>query len=193
MNQLTITRNLLLTAVCVFGALHAHAQTRSFEIETDPVNFFSNGYNFNFGYSMPHWAVRLVSYKTELPEALHGNDDFVQNMIGFAVDVDYYIKENNNGLFLGPVILYSRDELISPQGIKQNNDQFSLGARVGYRIMPFRAQRDQLQGFYFTPFFSPFYTIADDKEFADGTRFAYKQVQWWGGIHLGWRINVDNK
>lgn len=182
---------LLLALMCTM--MHAQGQTRSFEIETDPLNFFSNGYNFNFGYAVPYCAFRLVSYKTELPESLHGNDGFTLNMIGFAVDVDYYLKEKNNGVFFGPVILYSKDELINALRQKINNDQLSLGVRLGYRIMPFKKQRDKLSGFYFTPFVSPFYTIADDKVFTDGSRFAYKQVQWWGGVHIGWRINVTNR
>jgi hypothetical protein len=174
----------------LFGVKHSNAQTKSFEFETDPTSFFTNGYNFNFGYSIPHWAIRLVPYKTELPEFIHGNKDFKQNMLGVAFDLDYFFKENNNGLFVGPVVIYSKDEIENSYKQKINNDQLLAGLRIGYRIMPFKKQRENLNGFYFTPFIAPFYSSANDVAFTNGNSFEYKQFQFWGGIHLGYRINT---
>lgn len=181
------------TFLLLFGVKNSIAQTKSFEIETDPTSFFSNGYNFNFGYSIPHWAIRLVPYKSELPEFLHGNNDYKQSMIGVAFDLDYFLEESNNGFFIGPVVIYSRDELEAPNNIKMNNEQFLAGLRLGYRIMPFKMQQENLNGFYFTPFLSPLYTFAEDVSFGNGNTFAYKQFQIWGGIHIGYRINTEKQ
>ncbi len=188
MKKSVVVTAFLLTVICVNRSL---AQTSSFEIETDPISFFSKGYNFNFGYSIPHWAIRLVPYKTELPESLHGNKDFKQTMLGVAFDIDYFIKANNIGFFVGPVVIYSKDEIENKQTVKITNDLLLTGIRVGYRIMPFKKQREQLRGFYFTPFFAPLYTFANDVAFQNGTSFDYKQVQFWGGVHIGYRINAS--
>lgn len=183
----------IIVCMAVFLLLQARnsdAQSKCFEMETDPTSFFSNGYNFNFGYSIPHWAVRLVPYKTELPESLHGNTGLKQNMIGVAFDLDYFFNQNNNGLFVGSVVLYSKDELENSNKQKIANDQLSTGFRIGYRIMPFKKQRESLNGFYITPFIAPFYTSAADVVFTNGNSFEYKQFQFWGGVHLGYRINT---
>ncbi len=188
MKKSVVVTILLFTFICVNRSL---AQTNSFEIETDPISFFSKGYNFNFGYSIPHWAIRLVPYKTELPESLHGNKDFKQTMLGVAFDLDYFFKPNNIGLFVGPVVIYSKDEIENKQFQKITNDMLLTGIRVGYRIMPFKKQREQLSGFYFTPFFAPLYTVANDVAFQNGGTFEYKKVQFWGGVHIGYRIRTS--
>jgi hypothetical protein len=188
MNKMIIVTTAFLLLI---GVKNAHAQTKSFEIETDPTSFFTNGYNFNFGYSIPHWAIRIVPYKTELPEFIHGNTDFKQNMLGVACDLDYFFKENNNGLFVGPVVIYSRDEIENISKERITNDQFLAGLRLGYRIMPFKMQQENLHGFYLTPFIAPFYSFANDVAFANENSFEYKQFQFWGGIHLGYRINTQ--
>lgn len=190
MNNIIITITALLM---LFGVTNSNAQTKSFEIETDPSSFFTNGYNFNFGYSIPHWALRLVPFKTELPEFMHGNKGFKQNLLGVSFDLDYFFKENNNGLFVGPVLLYSRDEIEKTASEKISNNLIGTSLRIGYRIMPFKKQRELLDGFYFTPFISPFYIISNDVAFTNGSSFQYKQFQFWGGIHLGYRINIQKK
>jgi hypothetical protein len=98
---------------------------------------------------------------------------------------EYFFKENNNGLFVGPVVIYSKDEIENSYKQKINNDQLLAGLRIGYRIMPFKKQRENLNGFYFTPFIAPFYSFANDVAFTNGNSFEYKQFQLWGGIHLG--------
>lgn len=190
MKKIIITITALLT---LFGTSNSHAQTKSFEIESDPTAFFSKGYNFNFGYSIPHLAIRLVPYKTELPEFIHGNKDFKLDMLGVAFDLDYFFKENNNGLFVGPVVIYSKDEIENNYKQKITNDELLAGLRIGYRIMPFKKQRENLNGFYFTPFIAPLYTFAKDVTFTNGNSFEYNQFQFWGGIHLGYRINTQKQ
>lgn len=187
------TKLLGITAfLMLFGIQFTNGQTKSFEIETDPISFFTNGYNFSFGYSTPHWAVRLVPYKTDLPEWQHDNEGFNYGLIGVSLELNYFFKENNIGLFVGPVAYYSRDEIKSPLGQTKNNDQFLTGLTIGYRIMPFKDNREHLNGFYFTPFFSPVITISNDVIFPEGNSFEYEPIQLWGGIKLGYRINISN-
>lgn len=103
-----------------------------------------------------------------------------------------FFKEKNNGLFVGAVVIYSKDELENRAKQKIIYDQLLTGVRIGYRVMPFKKQRANLNGFYFTPFVAPLYAFANDVSFANGNSFEYRQFQFWGGIHLGYRINTSN-
>jgi len=182
---------IILTVLIVSSSItHLKAQTKSLEIETDPTSFFNGGYNFNLGYSIPHWAFRLTSVKAVVPEFSHGNEGFDQEMLGVAFNLDFFVKENNNGFFLGSVSVYSKDELTNPVKNKLTNEQLSFGLRTGFRIMPFKKQKENQNGFYITPFISPVFVLSNDAIFIDNSSFKYKSFQIWGGVHVGWRINV---
>lgn len=181
-----------LAIVTLFFPDGIFAQTKSLEVETDPTSFFTGGYNFNLGYSFSNIAIRLTAVRAEVPKTVHGNEGFNQKMTGVAFNFDYFLKETANGFFLGTVTMYGNDEIANSHEEIKVTSKLALGVRTGFRLMPFRKQRENSDGFYLTPFISPVFVFANDVEYSQNELFEQKSFQLWGGIHLGWRFNLSN-
>ena len=168
----------------LYGANYSKAQNKSFEIETDPTSFFYKRSNFNFRFSVLHWAIRLVPFKSKLPEFIHGIQDLKQNMIGVAFDHAYSFKENINELFVDPVLRHSKDGLENNVEQKIFNKEFLVALRIGYRINSFKMQRESSNGFCLPSSIDLLNTYSIDVAPANGNFLEYKQFQNRVGVHV---------
>lgn len=164
------------------------SQRYQFEIETDLGILSQGGYEITFGNNWRHLGIHLSHNRADVPEFIHNQDNFLQTSTSLEIMIDYFLRADNQGWFAGPVFLHTEDEIAyEPTGNSLHQDYLYFGARVGYRWLPFRNQRQLNKGLMLTVFFQPMFNTADDLRIS-GQTFEYRNFSPFGSLHLGWKF-----
>jgi hypothetical protein len=83
-------------------------------LETDPFDFFLDGYGIVVGdrpAQIPNWRLALATFALDLPQFLVELDDANQGFgmridHGFGATGSYYFSEESGGFYVGPTVGY---------------------------------------------------------------------------------------
>jgi hypothetical protein len=163
-----------------------------FEIETDPFYILLLGASLDVAIARPHWRLQALPFTIQPPQFFHGNDGFTQRLVGVSLDLDTFPVNPAHGLFLGPVVTFTRDRIErTASGNATWVSHLTMGLRLGYRWFPFASSSErssgEVRGFYLSPFVAPLVNVAQDAVL-DGARFHERRFSFFGSMHAGWRF-----
>lgn len=159
----------------------AHAQ---WEVETDPFVYLVDGYSAHLAYRLPleRFRLQLGVFGADVPEWLHGNDDFELRTRGTTLKVDYFFSSDMNGFFIGLDSEYSRSRYrLKETGETEYQEGVGLGPRVGYRFV-------YGENLYVTPWVSVRYLFNAEDVTIDDSRFESDRYSIFPTAHIGWRF-----
>ncbi|MEX0685497.1 MAG: hypothetical protein WD267_11105 [Balneolales bacterium] len=108
--------------------------SRAFDVEIDPIAYIANGFSVHGGYLTGAWRYDVGIFGLELPEWVHGNEEFTASFIGAGWKIDRFLKGIPDGLFVGAEGgLIRLDVTHKPSELERDRIQYSLGVRGGYR------------------------------------------------------------
>ena len=174
------------------------ASAFTFSLETDPMPYFLNGYSVHTQVSfekLSHWRFGMGGFYMEYPEFMINlepdNKDKGWNvhMHGMAFAVEYYLKRQTEGLFMGAAFLTGFFE-VSNNNVsneKINYTSFLPTFRIGYRWLPFKDN-----GFYILPWFGLGVTASKAPDTQVGSmEYVVNRVTPLVSLHVGYEFNFQ--
>jgi hypothetical protein len=152
------------------------------DAEIDPTAYVLGGYSLHVGLGWDRARLDLGAFALDVPEFVHGNEDFEASFNGYGLKVQYFFFAEQRGLFAGIDGAVIR-ALVRRRGteLASLDTQVSAGVNAGYRI-------ELGAGFYVTPWLGVGAVFgADDVTLAGET---FEQSPWlvFPAIHLGYRF-----
>ncbi|MCC5906449.1 MAG: hypothetical protein JJU13_09595 [Balneolaceae bacterium] len=189
MKQQILTFTFAVTTILFFSlssASQTQAQSthdRGFDIDIDPIVFALNGFSFHGGYIAGAYRFDLGVFGLDIPEWLHGNEDFDSSFIGAGWKVDRFFKGYADGFFAGVDGGVSRITVThTAADVDKDRIQYMLGLRGGYRW------NTGLGNLFVTPWIGLGYTLnAKDVEI-EGDIFESSSLTPFPTVHIGWRF-----
>ncbi|MEP3351468.1 MAG: outer membrane beta-barrel protein [Marinomonas sp.] len=156
-------------------------QASAFDIEIDPTAYLFSGHSVHFGFGGDNFRFDIGTFGLEAPEAFHGDENYDLEFEGIGIKLDYLFG-NYAGWFVG-VEANSNEVTYTRKSTNETvtRQQFSLGPRVGYRIM-------YTQNITITPWLGIDLNLEHDDVILDGERFESEAVTFFPAVHLGWRF-----
>ncbi|MEL7427049.1 MAG: hypothetical protein AAFN81_28910 [Bacteroidota bacterium] len=163
-------------------------------IETDPVSTALGAQTLSIiaePRTIDHWSLFLNVVRADFPSWM---DDFLnpnnegQNFasritIGGGVALDYFPREEKEGLYFGLINLFFRNE-ISRNNASSSILTHNIIPRIGFRWYPFTKTN-----FYLNPFFGLRYEYSwQSQPTVDGTIYSAAGLQPFGTLHLGYHF-----
>ncbi|REL32920.1 hypothetical protein DYD21_13970 [Rhodohalobacter sp. SW132] len=100
MKKISIALLIILISVAYYSETHAQSPgERGFDIDIDPIAFALNGFSIHGGYVTGAYRFDLGIFGLDLPEWVHGNEDFDSSFIGAGWKVDRFFKGYADGFF----------------------------------------------------------------------------------------------
>lgn len=174
---------LLLTVTVHSKAFSQSTDTSGFDVDIDPIAFALNGFSFHGGYTTGAYRFDLGVFGLDIPEWLHGNEDFDTSFKGAGWKVDRFFKGYADGFFAGIDGGIQRLN-VTHKATDADKDrlQYMLGIRGGYRW------NTGLGNLFITPWLGLGYLLnAEDIEI-DGDVFEASPFTPFPTIHVGWRF-----
>ena len=180
-----------------FGLFAQEKDKHWIGVETDPISTVFGARTLSVLIEPPkieHWSLFLNVVHADFPNWM---DDFLNPnnkgkdfdtwiRIGGGVGLDYFTKEEREGLYFGLLNLFFQNDIIS----KNQNDvpksvlTHNVIPRVGYRWFPFQKIR-----FYVNPFVGLRYEYSlGEPQFIDGKEFLAAGIQPFGTVHIGYHF-----
>ncbi|MEX0648020.1 MAG: hypothetical protein WEA56_02525 [Balneolaceae bacterium] len=175
-----------LLCILFFSSPKIVAQSSSdtgFDIEIDPIAYGFNGFSVHGGYLTGAWRFDLGIFGLDLPEWLHGNENFNASFVGAGWKADRFFSGKPDGFFAGAEGGISKMEVVHKAGnTRRNQVSYSLGVRGGYRWST------GLGNLYMTPWLGLDFTLNPKDITIDGDTFESSVFQPFPTIHVGWKF-----
>lgn len=166
--------------VLVLFHLSAAQASRGFEVEIDPLAYFMKGYSLHGAVTFDRSRVDLGVFGLEVPQAVHGNDNYKYSFTGFGLKYDIF-GSKLDGVFFGIDGGYVRGRFEhTPTGEVIYRDQFGIGPRIGYRF--------GADGLYISPWISVSYVFGGKEVKLGGETFQSPPIQIFPTVHIGYRF-----
>lgn len=186
---------MMLFGLLLFAPIGAAAAEPRFSLETDPATFLLDGYSLHFRFTLPdiapNWVFGAGIYRMELPDPLRktvitnaDRDLEITLTQGYGLFVEYYLRPDRQGWFLGGQVGITRFELHNPSlGPDADYTTLLIMPRIGYRWLPFQ------NGFYILPWAGIGYTPLLSGETAIGERTYHRSgILPFFTLHLGYQF-----
>lgn len=161
----------------------ASAADWKFEVETDPAALLLNGGSLHVGARQEHWRLELGYYRADLPHWAHNNDGLDASMAGGGIKLQYFLREDGTGAFVGTGVGRVRRNVRDKAGVAAQLRTWhsDAGLEGGYRFaMGAHA--------YVTPWAGLDWISRHEDSFVGGKRYRQKAVMPFAAIHLGYRF-----
>src|SRR5690606_3646922 len=98
-----LLRSLASTALLIIITLGTAPAAAQWEVEFDPLAYMVDGYSAHVARSADSSTMRLQLgvFGADVPEWLHGEDDFDLRVRGVTVKLDYFLSDDLRGFFVG--------------------------------------------------------------------------------------------
>lgn len=154
------------------------------EAEADPLAYMVDGFSAHVARRVDDGRIRvqLGVFGADVPEWLHGEDDFDLRVRGVTVKVDYFFAGRTSGPFIGLDADYTKLRYSlegSPETVERNLTGF--GPRFGYRF-------EIGEHLYVTPWISVRYLFNAEDVVISGRQFSQDDYAVFPTVHLGWRF-----
>lgn len=183
MNKIYLTAIIILLSVTHLSttAVAQPERNSGFDIDIDPIAYTLNGFSIHGGYTTGAWRFDLGMFGLDIPEWLHGNENFEASFIGAGWKVDRFFKGHADGFFAGIEGNISRMD-VTHKASNSDKDQVgtSIGIRGGYRWNP------GLGKLFVTPWMSLGYNINSKDIVIEGDSFEATDFQLFPTVHIGW-------
>jgi len=150
------------------------------EVEVDPIAYAANGFSLHLATVLGSARVSIGTFGADIPEWLHGNDDWSMSFRGAGVKVDY-LGSRIDGFFIGVDGGYMRNTYTIGGQSEKRNDA-AVGVRAGYRLDIGR------RGLYLSPWVGVSYTMGGDDMVIGDQRFNDSPITIFPTVHIGWRF-----
>ncbi|KJD31195.1 hypothetical protein PW52_16770 [Tamlana sedimentorum] len=192
-----VVRKILLCCVLVlnFSKIYAQEKEKSWiGLETDPISSAFGAKTLSVviePQKSHHWSLFLNVVNADFPNWM---DDFLNPKnkgkgfdskinIGGGFAIDYFIKEERKGVYLGLINLFFQNE-ISRNTVSGKVLTHNIIPRVGYRWYPFKKAK-----LYVNPFLGLRYEYSfQNTLMIDGAVFTPAGIQPFGTIHIGYHF-----
>jgi hypothetical protein len=184
MKKISIIVFTILITVTHYSELRAQSpHDRGFDIDIDPIAFALNGFSFHGGYITGPYRFDLGIFGLDIPEWLHGNEEFSSSFVGAGWKVDRFFKGYADGFFAGVDGGISRLNVThTATNTDKDRLQYMLGIRGGYRW------NTGLGNLFVTPWIGLGYVLnAKDIEI-DGDLFESSAFTPFPTVHIGWKF-----
>ncbi|MEL6659656.1 MAG: hypothetical protein AAFR36_24550 [Bacteroidota bacterium] len=187
----------LIAGLLLLSVIQSNAQALSrgwLGIETDPVSTTLGARTLSVivePRTVDHWSLFLNVVRADFPDWM---DDFLNPnnkgknftsriAIGGGFALDYFPKQNREGLYFGLVNLFFQNE-ISRNTASRSIVTHNIIPRMGFRWYPFKKTN-----LYLNPFFGLRYEYSWQKSSTvDGTNHSTAGLQPFGTLHLGYHF-----
>lgn len=177
-----LSRGLVLTVLLTASGT-ASAAPR-WEVEADPLAYIVNGFSAHVARNLGESRMRLQLgvFGADVPDWLHGEDDFDLRVRGVTMKVDYFLAERSRGLFIGMDADYSRLRYrLQETRVATQRNLLGVGPRAGYRL-------EIGQNLYATAWVSVRYLFNADDVTVSDKRFSQDRYAIFPAVHVGWRF-----
>lgn len=149
-------------------------------VEVDPLAYAMKGYSLHTGYFFSSTKLDVGMFGLEIPQSVHGNNDFTITMGGFGTKF-HFTGGTDGGWFAGIGGGYTKTTY-SALGGSTSRNRFSLGVEGGYRY------QFENMGLYIQPWLGIDHTFSDKKTTVNGKVFEEDEVSFFPTIHIGWKF-----
>lgn len=152
------------------------------DIEIDPIAFVLDGFSLHAGINRGRFRLDLGAFAMALPRAMHGNDAFSAGFDGFGAKLQYFVLEEQKGLFVGVGAGIIRARIQHEgTGLGERQTRVGLGPQVGWRFnLP--------AGFFVTPWVGVDYSFGAHDVTIEGDTFDGNPWTVFPTVHLGRRF-----
>ncbi|MEX0662371.1 MAG: hypothetical protein WEA58_02700 [Balneolaceae bacterium] len=182
--RLKVILNILILLLLFSSTTFAQSDiNQGFDIDVDPIAFALNGFSFHGGYITGAYRYDLGVFGLDIPEWLHGNENFSTSFVGAGWKVDRFLKGYADGFFAGIDGGISRLTVThAATDTDKDRLQYMLGIRGGYRW------HTGLGNLFVTPWLGLGYVLnAEDIEI-EGDVFESSAFTPFPTIHIGWKF-----
>jgi hypothetical protein len=152
------------------------------DVEIDPIAYVASGYSLHAGFGWNRYRVDLGAFAAEMPEFMHGNEDFEVGFDGYGAKFDVFWRTDRVGPFAGVQAgLVNVSVVEKASRIVDTDTRFQPGARIGWRIgMP--------ADFYLTPWVGVDYAFGAADRVVAGKTFEEGHWSFFPTVHVGRRF-----
>lgn len=164
-------------------ALPACAGDRQVDVETDPAALLLHGGSLHLGVRQLHWRVEFGLYRADVPDWMHGNDGLDASMAGGGIKLQYFLRGDGIGAFVGMGAGRVRRTVRDKSGAAAALQTWhgDAGAEGGYRF--------QLgEHAYVTSWAGLDWISRHEDSFVGGKRYHQKAVMPFAAVHVGYRF-----
>ncbi len=175
---------ILLASVGTAGAqepAYSQDRVRHLDLEVEPLAYAFGGAGGHVAYQRGDWKYEVEAFGLEIPESLHGNDDFGASLLGAELHFEHYFGAGPGGFYVGPEVGIVRLDLTHrASGRGKTLTRYSVGLRGGYQWYT------GLGNLYVSPVLGVSYTLNGDPVNVGGDTFESAPIGPWGTVGLGW-------
>lgn len=150
------------------------------DVELDPLAYALGGYSVHVGVGTDHFRFDLGAFGMDMPDFVHGQDDFSVAFGGFGVKAHAFLEADGTGGFIG-LSAGLVHTLVRRDGteLARRDTHLSAGLELGWL---FRVAG----GFYVKPWVGVGWDFgAEDVTLGDAT-YEAQALQIFPTVHLGW-------
>lgn len=151
------------------------------DIEIDPIAYALDGFSLHVGLGKGRYRLDLGAFGLELPEAIHGQEDFRSSFAGYGAKLDVFLHDDGWGPFMGLEGGFTTMTIVDTLSSQSAEDRaFGGGLRAGWRIqLP--------SSFYITPWVGVGYRFSEDPQIA-GRTYENSPITNFPTVHFGHRF-----
>jgi hypothetical protein len=163
------------------------AQKLTFELEADPIAYIFQGYSLHTILNKGHWRYSMGVFGIKQPDFFVSNKNFDVYTQGIDAKIDYILREDTRGFFVGAQVNYAREKVSQESLRLKNIDGLNFGPRIGYRYFISRNSSSP-KGLYIAPWVALLY--ATNQTTVQSGDQVYDPSPWtiFPTVHLGWRF-----
>lgn len=152
------------------------------DVEVDPIAYVLSGYSVHLGVTWNRFRLDLGVFALELPEKLHGTKGVDVWGQGFGAKLDYYVAQEDTGLFAGVQLSRATEEVTDRATMETHSaSHITIGARVGYRY-------EFAKGLYVLPWLGVDVSTSSRTQRVAGKSYEPGRVLFFPTLHLGKRF-----
>jgi hypothetical protein len=161
---------------------NSDAETFHADAEIDPTAYVLSGYSLHVGLGWERARLDLGAFALDVPEFVHGNEDFDVSFNGYGIKLQYFLFAEQRGAFVGVDGAVTRS-LVRRKGtdLASLDTQVSAGVNAGYRF-------ELGAGFYVTPWIGVGTLFGAGDVTLGGETFEQSPWLVFPAIHVGYRF-----
>ena len=147
----------------------------------EPLAYAFGGAGGHIGLQVGDWKYEVEVFGLEVPQSLHGNDNFTASPLGVGFHFERLFGSDPGGFYAGPEVGVVRLDLThDASGTSEHHARYSVGGRGGYTWYP------GLGNLYVSPVVGVSYTLNGEDMTVGGDTFESAPVSLWGTVGIGW-------